>query len=129
MLQRGRKANLGAVTVLPGDRPSAPEALCEAGKELWERVIRSLPADFLRGADLVLLHAYCEQWAQYQAALGRWLSEEEKGDWDRSQDALKSWVTLSTKLRLTPQARYDAAKASTAAKRMGEKPWRAASGE
>ncbi len=139
MATRGRKsaAALSVVPVVPNGRPGPPKQLTEEQAREWRAIIGRMPADWFTREVQPLLMAYCKHLRTY-----RQLSESIEA-FDRSQltsrDGLlhydrllamrerevKSMATLATRMRLTPQSRYQPSTAKARADQAGSgrKPW------
>jgi hypothetical protein len=140
MAQRGRKsaASLAVVAPITDWRPEAPPELTEFQQDLWERVVRSEPNDFFKGAARqALLKSFCRHAeaadilaAQIDGFQPAWLVSDE--GLARYGALLKlrelesrALNAVATKLRLTNQARYTPIGAARAAAdaRSGRAPW------
>lgn len=129
-------APLATIAPLGQFRPGPPELLPAAEAAHWVSIVRNLPADWFRAADLPVLGAYCRA-----IALLEKVSEELQGarlvlTADNGREYKNPLLTiqnttalqlctLAAKLRLTPSSRYDAKSANTAVNRApnGGKPW------
>ena len=127
----GRKsaASLSVVagTAIDG-RPAAPSDLTVFQREVWDRIVNSEPADFIRSAaSQQLLKEYCRHVEtadrlakQVDRATGEGsnLSLQEIDTLLRMRDReTKALADKATKLRLTNQSRYTPQAAGTAAKK------------
>ena len=137
---RGRKSSKELSTISAGGlevhrRPEPPEHMGEDAVKVWRAVVNSLPADWFTPGTRPLLEALCGLTISQRLTLRAVQKVERDGeDFDGA-----SWVnllrqlgeisgriaTLATRLRLTPQSRYGARGADTAARSVGEgpKPW------
>jgi len=95
-------------------RPALPDDLTGDAAELWRQVVDSLPADYLRPADLPLLRAYCVARDRWQTA-ERILQRDGLVVEGRPHPALqisdqqaKLMMSLAGKLRLCPSSRIRA---------------------
>ena len=118
MKQRGpksaaSKATAPAFEVVPGLPFQPPPTLTPAGREIFREVMGSVVLDHFEDSDLPLL----EQFAEATALARRAALELEKGDppavrwlsiW---RDATRTMALLAMRLRLSPQARREKAKA------------------
>ena len=119
---------IARVTPITDARPAPPDDLTEAQGAEWRRIVDRLPADWFPAECRPLLAALCRHIVQARAIADlinqfqpAWVAEEgglERLDLlqkmlDREDRAT---ITLSTKLRLTPQSRYAAQKVNTLAK-------------
>jgi P27 family predicted phage terminase small subunit len=135
---RGRKsqADLAVVAVDKAQRPEPWPTLSTLEAEHWRGIVKSLPADWFRPADLPLLAAYCKAAAQLDDAYARLATEpaiETNAAGTRVPnpnyrivDATSSQLArLATKLRLCPSSRYDKQKAATLVKQTpnAARPW------
>ena len=139
MGQRGRTSG-AALSVVAGTaidgRPRAPSDLTEFQQDVWERIVGSEPADFIRSAaSQQLLKEYCrhvESAHRVSSMIGLIekpnaavdLGEYEKLLRMRDRET-KALADKATKLRLTNQSRYTPQAAGTAAKKATteRKPW------
>ena len=137
---RGRKSSKELSTISAGGlelhrRPDPPEHLGEDAVKVWRAVVNSLPADWFSPGTLPLLAAMCGLTISQRYTL-RALQAAERGDkefdresWEKLQRQLGEVsgriATLATRMRLTPQSRYGARSADTAARSVGDgpKPW------
>jgi hypothetical protein len=140
MAQRGRKsaAELAVVRQITDHRPPPPDDLTEAQAVEWRRIVARMPGDWFPIETQPLLAALCRHIVQARSIAAMisefrpaWAAEDgglERLDrlgkmLDREHRAMSS---LATKLRLTNQARYDAAKAARAERApgaSGKRPW------
>jgi hypothetical protein len=132
MGSRGRKSASELSTVGPGGialvrRPEPSEHLDEDATTIWQATVNSLPADWFSPGALPMLEALCVLAVSQRYTL-RALQKIERGrddfdhdDWQRVQKQLGEISArisaLATKLRLTPQSKYGARAAATAAGR------------
>ena len=119
------------VTVAP--RPVAPDHLTDAEAEVWERTVRSMAADYFRGANLDQLANMCRhvvtarrisEWAE------KVLSNERDGEIEDVERLLRmraketaSANALARSLRLTKQATVSPKGANGKAAYEGPRPW------
>ena len=137
MGSRGRKSAAELATVGPGGlarapRPKPPAHLGDDAAEIWRQITNSLPADWFSAGTLPLLEALCgltvSQGYTIRALqrIEREGNEFERDEWERVLKQLGEVsgriATLATRMRLTPQSRYGARAADTAA-RSGPKLW------
>lgn len=139
MQQPGRKsaASLATVTPLPARGVEAPADLSADARDVWKRVVASKPADWFDVGSVPLLAQYCNVAVQARviaAQVNEVMQQacETEYRFKRYQKlcALQKALTLQLKslassLRLSPQSRYDAKEAATAARagQSGTKPW------
>jgi hypothetical protein len=138
-MQRGRKSSESqsvVVSLVPGVRPEPPAELTPEQAETWLAAVNSMPADWFSGCAGVLLGQLCRH-----VCYVRWMADEleavglgspKKGGGIDRFDKLsrmhlregKAISSLMTKLRLTPQAKYSARAAYSAAQSTPRvKPW------
>ena len=138
-MQRGRRSSESqsvVVSLVPGVRPDAPEELSPEQAEIWRATVASMPSDWFAGCAGVLLRQLCRH-----VSYARWMAAEldavglgspKKGGGIDRFDKLsrmhlregKAISSLMTKLRLTPQSKYSARAAATAAQSTPSvKPW------
>jgi len=131
MKQRGRisAAALSAIAVDDqSTRPSPPASLSEAERELFVAIVAGCDAGHFRQPDLPLLSRYCEAAVlAEQAALelrngavvdgkpSPWIVIQEK--------CVRAMVSLSMRLRLSPQSRIDAKTLGRQQPYVGRRPW------
>lgn len=108
--------------------PSVPAGLSEAEAKLWTQVVDSKPSGWFDGGSSVILKEFvrasaaCDFLAAVIAGAG---PEQLKPLLDLRDREARRAVSLATKLRLTPQSKYDPRGAATADKRVkGIRPWR-----
>lgn len=81
-----------------------------AEKKTWDRVVGSVSPDHFTTGDAVLLEQYC-------AAVDSFEKARKKGD-QKSMEAMgRLTLSYATRLRLSPQTRYDARAAARNAER------------
>jgi hypothetical protein len=126
MAQRGRKsaASLAVVrmhTVFPS-APKPPSELPVGARQVWEEIVRARPHDFFDSASYPVLCALCVAKAEHARASAALATIDPQTDTKqyaalvRATDALAGRIgDLSTKLRLTLQARVDSRAAGRAA--------------
>ena len=129
MAQRGRKsaAAMAVVSPITAHRPPPPEGLTPEQADEWTAVTKRLPHDFFPRECHRLLEAYVRHCASFKL-LSRWVDTFQE-DWLAGDDGLKRYAdllalrdregralsALATRLRITPQSRYRAETAATAA--------------
>ena len=138
MNKRGPKsaAALATVTPISTFRPAPPAELTAEATVHWNLIVRNLPPDWFRAADLPVLVAYCHAIALHEKAAAELNGADlvltaDNGRMYRNpllaiqNTAALQICTLAGKLRLTPSSRYDAKAAHTAVGRApsGGKPW------
>jgi hypothetical protein len=138
MRQRGRSARtalaLVSVGVAKGDRPDPPASLDTRERAIWADYVAAMPAGWFSPETRPLLEALCRARKQLQdvnqafAAFAEGVPEGGE-HFQRYQALTRLRVTLvgqigglSTKLRLTSQARYDPESAFAAVRRQRERP-------
>jgi hypothetical protein len=138
MRQRGRSARtalaLVSVGVAKDDRPDPPARLATGEKAIWTEYVSVMPAGWFSPETRPLLEALCRAQKQLQdvnqafAAFAEGVPEDGER-FQRYQALTRLRVTLvgqigglSTKLRLTSQARYDPESAFAAVRRQRERP-------
>ena len=141
MQQRGRQNQFAAqvVSLRPlTPRPEPPEELNEEQAQIWRSLIASMPGDWFRAECESLIVALCRH-VSYSRAIGARLNAlnlRSVEDMSRFAELAKlhknetqAIASLATKLRLTPQSRYNALNANTAARNAppSRKPWDTAS--
>jgi hypothetical protein len=140
MKQRGRKSAAELSTISAGGvaiirRPDPPAHLGGDAAVVWRATTNSLPADWFSPGAQPLLEALCALTVSQRYTV-RALQRIEEGDdefdhpnWQNLQKQLGEVsgriATLATRLRLTPQSRYGARAADTAARNeaVGPPPW------
>jgi hypothetical protein len=129
---RGPKsaAELTSIQGFKAKAPPPDAKLTDAQAAVWKRITASKPGDWFNGDDLFLLAELCraldmcDRLADAIDAM-----DIRNGDTLARRLALRDKearrvTVLATKLRLTPQSRYDKGAAATAAKRPnGARPW------
>lgn len=137
-MKRGRKSaeSQSVVSLVPGVRPEPPAELSPEQAETWRATVTSMPSDWFTGCTGVLLRQLCRHvsYARWMAAELRAveLGSSKKGGGIDRFDKLsrmhlregKAISSLMTKMRLTPQSRYQSRAAFTAAQSVPtRKPW------
>jgi hypothetical protein len=138
-MQRGRKSSDSqsvVVSIVPGQRPEPPAELSPEQAETWRVIAAGMPADWFTGCAGLLLRQLCRH-----VSYSRWLAAElaaaavgtlTEGKGIERFDKLsrmheregRAISSLMTKLRLTPQSKYSARAAHTAAQSTPRvKPW------
>lgn len=131
MKQRGRISAAAMSMIGVGDeqaRPSPPAGLSEPEREMFATIVAGCDADHFRQTDLPLLSRYCEAAIlAEQAALelrngavlngkpSPWIVIQEK--------CVRAMVSLSMRLRLSPQSRVDPKTLARQPQYSGPKPW------
>lgn len=129
-------ASLSVVAPMRGHLPVPPEHLTQAQAQIWTDVVATKPHDWFGADSFPVLSDYCRA-IDMDNELAAVVN-----DFDRSSlttyEGIQSWkallkmqreqqkhvAMLATKLRLTPQSRYNAKSAATANNRVGlERPW------
>jgi phage terminase small subunit len=131
MKQRGRKS-VGALSVVAGDdqstRPSPPPSLSEPERELFAAILAGCDAEHFRQTDLPLLSRYCEaailaERAALELRNGAVL-DGKPSPWIVVQEkCVRALVSLSMRLRLSPQSRIDAKTLGRQQPYVGRRPW------
>jgi hypothetical protein len=136
-MKRGRKSfdsQSVVVALVPGVRPDAPVELTDEQAEIWRVTVNQMPSDWFAGCAGILLGQLCRHvdYARWVAAelavVGTFKEAKGLARFDRlSRMHLregKAISSLMTKLRLTPQSKYSARAAATAAQSTPSvKPW------
>ena len=137
-MQRGRKAaddTPGAlpIALVPAQKPEPPEELTLEEAEEWKRYVGRMPADWFTAEVQPVLVELCRHRCLSRKAaealhqvgpLRSKASVEAFVQLSRAHtEQSKMVVTLSTKLRLTPQSRYATKPAYNAVKSSIRKPW------
>lgn len=128
MRQRGRKSplksgdNLVAFPVDDGTpHLQPPKILSAAERRLFLELVSSCDHRHFRSSDLPLLVAYCQATALSQKAIGKAGSDKDAlGTWERS---VKLMAVLATRLRISPQSRFDRKTVGSRELPRGPKPW------
>ncbi len=131
MKQRGRVSTAAMSVIVDGSEqasPSPPAYLAGPERELFADLIMGCDADLFRQTDLPLLSRYCEAAIlAEQAALelrngavvdgkpSPWIVVQEK--------SVRALVSLSMRLRLSPQSRIDPKTLGRQQPHSGPKPW------
>lgn len=138
MKQSGRESSESKAILTPiiEKRVSAPADLSDFETSIWNQVVNTKSADWFGGDTVELLKSYCKHVAQanlidYQLSQFEpsWLDDKEGLDRFDKLNRLRDLNTkqinaLSRSMRLTQQAKYDAAKAERKSRKDGEKkPW------
>lgn len=131
-MARKSVAGLSVVSIGGRARLEAPDDLTEEQSALWRAVADSKPVDWFDQDSAPLLKEYvraavASDWLEEQVRLamaGDDVSALDKTMRLRDMES-KRVSSLGTKLRLTPQSRYNPASANTANNkvRSGERPW------
>jgi hypothetical protein len=136
--QRGRNARtalaLVSVGIAKDDRPSPPAVLDKNEKAIWADYVAAMPAGWFSPEARPLLEALCRAQQQLRG-LNRAFEAFAEGVPDDAVEFTRYQVltrlrlalvtqtaSLSTKLRLTSQSRYDAESAFAAVRRQRERP-------
>ena len=137
MLQRGRKsaAALSVVAPIAGQRPEPPNYLSKAEAAEWRAIVARMPPDWFSPETWGLLAQLCRHMVLSKLVAAEGLHAD-AGRMIRDDPDLFDRLTriheregraissLATRLRLTPQSRYDAAKAHRAVQSVPVvKPW------
>jgi hypothetical protein len=141
-MQRGRKsaASLSIIAArLPGERPEPLDDLTDEQAEEWLKIVNRMPVDWFTVETWSVLAQLCRhicfarmigmELSRFDPRLLHGEAGVDKFDkltkiHEREGRAISS---LATRLRLTPQSRYDVQKAHTAVKNTPiEKPWQLA---
>jgi phage terminase small subunit len=116
-------------------RPEPPAHLGDEATGIWRATVNSLPADWFSPGTLPLLEAFCGLTISQRYTIRalqrieREGNDFERDEWERVLKQLGEVsgriATLATRMRLTPQSRYGARGADTAARSVGDvpKPW------
>jgi phage terminase small subunit len=129
MIQRGRKSAAALNAIAQQDRPDAPKHLSREEADEWRRVVERMPAGWFPAETHGLLECYCAHvtMARFiQAQIRSDRSLENIARWAKAHEAETAAVArLATKLRITPNSRYDRRQAGIACRTepRGPKPW------
>jgi phage terminase small subunit len=140
MIQRGRKSSaaLSVVPLAPGARrPDPPDELTPEQADEWRAVVGRMPADWFTRENQAMLVDLCRHVViarrvseQIDAFDPAWLADDEGlKRYDKLTAILerhtRTIASLSTRMRLTQQSRYNAAAANTASEKAKGpvKPW------
>jgi phage terminase small subunit len=131
MKQRGRISAAASSAIAVGDqstRPSPPATLSEAECELFVAIVSGCDAGHFREPDLPLLSRYCEAAVlAEQAALelrNGAIVDGKPSPWIVIQEkCVRAMVSLSMRLRLSPQSRTDPKTLGRQQPYPGRKPW------
>ena len=129
-VQRGRRSAASQdIPRVQSQRPEPQPHLTKEQREIWRRIVNSLPADWFRDETLDLLAEYCEQ-----VTLSRKISQfiDELTPADGAEDLRKLQMmkdkssrvlmSLATKMRLSQQATYHSEKSKKTAD-IPDTPW------
>ena len=105
---RRSAADLAAPTFVGGLQPT--RKLTAAEQRVWDRAMNAWPREHWIGSDADPLTQYCAVNVQFDEATN-------DGDLSRMEKAGRLSLSYATKLRLTPQSRYDHKGVDTEAKR------------
>ena len=131
MKQRGR-ISAAALSVIDVDdqstRPAPPASLSEPEREMFATIIAGCDANHFRQTDLPLLSRYCEAAVlAEQAALelrNGAVMDGKPSPWIVIQEkCVRAMVSLSMRLRLSPQSRLDPKTLGRQQPYSGRKPW------
>jgi hypothetical protein len=139
MKQRGRKSAaelsiIGAGGIAVARRLDPPSQLSDEMADIWRGIVNGKPGDWFDAGSAPVLAQYCRHVIAARRASQLVVQTEADDGFDidvwsellrlqERQSALL--VSLATKLRLTPQSRYGARSAATAAlnESVGPPPW------
>lgn len=126
-MKPGKKsaAALNSVPAISSNsRPEPPDGLSKREIELWQEIVKSLPADWFRASDLPLLASYCQAAAQNEQAAKELAAsslvlKNGKILYRNPLIAIQHAAALrmgalASKMRLCQSARYDKNKAASA---------------
>jgi hypothetical protein len=131
-----KKSNAGLSIVPPiklDSRAAPPKSYTVRQKELWKQIVNSKPVDWFNAANLPLLGGYINSITSYES-LSRRVDQLEAGEhmdlvdenrlYFMQERQARLMQSFATKLRLTQQSRYSAAKAAVlTSKPQGSRPW------
>lgn len=145
MRQRGRPSTASMMAVMPGDRPAPPDELQPDEAAEWNRIVDRMPPDWFTAETHPVLIQFCRQICMARRVAAqladceatfvvdeKGISIRPKGWFDDYRELVRlnnqtAMVVgnLATKMRLTPQSRYDSKiAAGGATKTVGRpKPW------
>ncbi len=129
MKQRGRMSAAAIIGVYGEQaRPSPPAGLSDPEREMFAAIIAGCEADHFRQTDLPLLSRYCEAAILAERAAlelrngavvdgkpSPWIVVQEK--------SVRAMVSLSMRLRLSPQSRLDPKTLARQQRHPGPQPW------
>jgi len=131
MKQRGR-ISAAALSVIDVDdqstRPAPPASLSEPEREMFVTIIAGCDAGHFRQTDLPLLSRYCEaavlaEHAALELRNGA-VMDGKPSPWIVIQEkCVRAMVSLSMRLRLSPQSRLDPKTLGRQQPYSGRKPW------
>jgi len=111
---QGRKSPEARAVIEAGPglvRPAPPANFGKAECAIWQRIVSAVPADWFQAECQPLLARLCflivmteQQEAKLRACGFKFANKEEAHSYF---DACKQVVSISTRLRLTPQARFN----------------------
>src|SRR5262245_61988901 len=106
-------------------RPAPPEAFGKPERAIWNRIVNACPPDYLTPECHPLLGRLCVLIAMSEQLEAKWRAGAlEKRDLRTYLDVSRQVGNVTTKLRLTPQSRFNRFEASTHMKnRVTYRPW------
>jgi hypothetical protein len=130
-LGSGRKSPEALVVIARGpgmQRPTPPEEFGEPERAIWQRIVDACPPDFFGAECLPLLARLAMLIVMSEELEAKLRAEKYRLDKDDTRaylDTLKQVANITTKLRLTPQSRYNRFEASTRMKNRttAQRPW------
>jgi phage terminase small subunit len=131
MKQRGRVSSSALLAIAAGEqstRLSPPTTLSEPERALFIAIVSGCDSDHFREPDLPLLSRYCEaavlaEQAAFELRNGAIL-DGRPSPWIVIQEkCVRAMVSLSMRLRLSPQSRIDSKTLGRQQPYLGQKPW------
>jgi phage terminase small subunit len=119
LMQRGRKSaeSLAIAPVMNGSSRPLPEGLSEAELAVFRSIKAAVPVDHFQASDEPLLIEYCTAVVQARRAAAMLRRDGDVTDKGRpsgwvtvQEKAQRSMISLSLRLRLSPQARREKVK-------------------
>lgn len=114
-------------------RPEPPETLNEEESAIWRKITLTKPPEWFEADTQPLLESYCKAITFQRRVVAELEQENTAGKSLTELDTLQKMVdrnakllaSLATKMRLTPQSRYQPKSAATANNRAGagSRPW------
>ena len=137
MKKRGRRSSAELAVIGPDGisahpRPEPLDGLSDAQSEIWRAIVNRHPADWFSAGSEIVLGQLCRHTVAADKIAQCIAKLEEAEDFDFAlwrdmlamQDRESARIAqLTTKLRLTPQARYTPKRAATQGRSAGNAPW------
>src|SRR5262245_41500895 len=121
---QGKRA-LGIQTGPGVRRPDPPEAFTKPERAVWHRIVDACPPDWFTPECAPLLARLCVLIVMSEQLEAKWRAQTlEKREGRIYLEVIRQVANITTKLRLSPQSRYDRFEASTRMKnRVTYRPW------